>query len=386
MTFLIRFEPLFNAYMIMDGGEFYEIEANRLEELVEGVENVRIIELSGNPDKAFGSPLKVQIQLSEHCNMRCETCAVYDRKSLAWLSTNQIFQILDKLSDVGVLNVQWSGGEPLLRADFLDLVNYAAEKGFQQNCYTNATMLTEKLALALKQQLFKMQISFDGIEEIFEAIVGVKLWKKFERGLSIAVSTGIPNVILATVLQEKNVKHMERIVRYAGTSGINRLRISMLVPIGRARHISWSNYSSIINQFRIDWPRLKKIAAEYDLEIDCFLEKEPCLDKRIDDVGRIISPGGHSFLYINAEGTMFPFPFLAGKEFKLGSIFIDDLKKTWFESGVLKNLRRQTYKNTGCELCRFECAFAERSLVYAFTGQINSRALAHPECQIERRW
>ena len=47
--------------------------------------------------------------------------------------TNQIFQILDKLSDVGVLNVQWSGGEPLLRADFLDLVNYAPK--VKQNGY-----------------------------------------------------------------------------------------------------------------------------------------------------------------------------------------------------------------------------------------------------------
>lgn len=385
MTTLIRFEPLLKAYMVMEGGDFYAFEPTQLSNLLEEVKDAKIIELVDHPSNAYAMPLKVQIQTTERCNMKCVTCAVHGGSASAQLPTSQIFQILDKLSDVGVLNIQWSGGEPFSRVDFFELVAYAAEKGFQQNVYTNATMLTEKSASFLKKNFFKTQISLDGTEEIFEAIVGVKLWNKFDRGLNMIISKGTPNVTLATVLQDKNVMHMERIIRYAGRSGADKLRISMLVPIGRSRDISWEKYSVVIEQFRSNWPRLKNIADDHGLVVDCFLEKEACLDDEISDIGQIVSPGGHSFLYINASGIMFPFPFLTGPELSLGSILTSDLRQVWFKSEALQNLRKQTYKNTGCGSCRLECSFAERSIVYAFTGQINGSALAHAECQKERR-
>ncbi|MFA7319795.1 MAG: radical SAM protein [Parcubacteria group bacterium] len=368
----------------MEDGEFYLIDPKDIHEMTDS-SDVRVIDLTEHPPETYAMPLKVQLQATERCNMRCITCAVYKNSSPEQLPFNQVCNILDKLSDFGVLNVQWSGGEPFARKDFPELVTYAASKGFKQNVYTNATMLTEEMISLSREHFFKMQISLDGTKELFEEITGVKLWNKFEKGLQSAISANIPDIVLATVLQEKNVAHMENVIRYASQSGAGKLRISMLVPIGRSRSVSWDRYSVTIDKFRHNWPRLKCISSDLGLDVDCFLEKQLCEDTVSGDIAKLISPGGHSFLYIDSKGFIYPFPFLTTAELRLGNIMADDLKEIWFKSEKLAELRNQTYENIGCGNCQLECSFVERSLVYAFTGRIDGPALLHAECTRKRR-
>jgi len=384
MKTLARYEPLLKGYMIMEDGEFYLIDPKNIHEITDS-SDVKVIDLAEHPPETYAMPLKIQLQATERCNMRCITCAVYKNRSPSQLTFNQLCDVLDRLSDHGVLNVQWSGGEPFARKDFPELVAYATEKGFRQNVYTNATMLTEEMTSLSREHFFKMQISLDGTKELFEEITGVKLWNKFEKGLQAIISANVPSIVLATVLQEKNVEHMENVIRYAGQSGAGKLRISMLVPIGRSRSVSWNEYSVIIDKFRHDWPRLKRISSDLNLDVDCFLEKQPCEDIVLGDIAKMVSPGGHSFLYIDSKGFIYPFPFLATTKLRLGNIITDDLKEIWIKSEKLAELRSQTYENIGCGNCQLECSFAERSLVYAFTGRINGHALPHAECTQKRR-
>lgn len=303
MTTLARYEPLLNGYVMMEDGEFYLIDPGDMPEITES-SDVSVVKLSEHPPETYAMPLKIQLQATEKCNMLCVTCAVHKNTSPAQLNFEQLCGILDKLATLGIINIQWSGGEPFVRNDFPELVTYAAQKGFQQNVYTNATLLTDKAIALSRENFFKMQISLDGTKDVFESITGTRSWSKFEQRLETAVSAKIPNITLATVLQARNVGHMESIIRYASKSGVSKLRIAMLVPIGRSHSISWNKYSVIIDKFRCEWPRLKRISLDLGLTVDCFLEKQLCEDPVLGDVAKLISPGGHSFLYIDAKGLI----------------------------------------------------------------------------------
>lgn len=388
MKRLVRFEPMLNAYVIMEENEFFMIDKDGLSELAaDQVDEYVVVENVNCPNNVYSMPLKVQIQTTNQCNLRCITCAVANDMACdnRILTDAEIFNLLDTLAKYGVLDIEWSGGEPLLRKNFLKFIEYAANLGISQNLLTNGLLFNEKNVEIIEKNFFRVQISLDGVNQTYNKIVGKKAWDKFVRSMELAVSAGVQKkIVIATVLQDENVAQMNSIIEFCALHMLPRVRISMQVPIGRSSTLTWQKYSLLIDNFRQQWDNLKKKTNNTGVIIDSFLEKEICEDDSVPDVGYIVSPYGYSFLYINARGDIFPFPFLTSPELRLGSIKEDDLRDIWFNSPVLNYLRKQTYKNTGCNDCRFECSFAERSLVYAYTGRLNAPALYHPECK-ERR-
>ncbi len=100
----------------------------------------------------FGpTPLWVMLYLTRRCNLSCKYCYTKDN-SAPELDTIQIYRVIDKLQSLGCSVVGLFGGEPTLRRDLPEIVNYAYKKGMITHLSTNGTMLTlpyiEKLARA----------------------------------------------------------------------------------------------------------------------------------------------------------------------------------------------------------------------------------------------
>jgi MoaA/NifB/PqqE/SkfB family radical SAM enzyme len=379
---LVRHEPYVGGYITSDKGEVFLID-NQDVNFIEKSGKYRIIRNKNNPPNCFSAPVRVQIQTTENCNLRCVTCAVANKRRFFGLETNKIKEVLDYLAEWGVLNIEWSGGEPLLRKDFCDLVWYANRLGFEQNLLTNGTLFNSENSKFLRKYFFNTQISLDGVCDVYNRIVGRDYWEKFKKSLRCFLDEKPKGLIAAVVLQKENVSNIDSVIEFCGDNGLKDVRVSMQVSLGRSECISWNEYNGVIDQFRCQLPKLEKLAKSKNVFLDTFLGKIDH-DGDVDDVGRLISPGGYSFVYINARGDIFPFPFLFDDVFRVGSIDKDDLREKWFKSEVFKELRTCTYEATGCGKCRKECAFFERSLVYSFTGDIKGRALSHEECDISR--
>ena len=79
-------------------------------------------------------PISGSIELTERCNLKCVHCYINQspdniKLSKREMSKNEIFNILDQIVDAGCLWILLTGGEPLLRHDFLDIYTYAKKKG-----------------------------------------------------------------------------------------------------------------------------------------------------------------------------------------------------------------------------------------------------------------
>lgn len=99
--------------------------------------------------------LSIHCELTHRCNLRCRHCflavAAPDDASLACqeLDTGATLVVIDQLAALGVLYVTFSGGEPLVRADFFDLAAYVRRRRLALRVYSNGTLLTAPAAARL---------------------------------------------------------------------------------------------------------------------------------------------------------------------------------------------------------------------------------------------
>ncbi len=115
--------------------------------------------------------------VTRRCNLKCIHCYAHarDQQFDHELTTLEGKVLLDDLSGFGCPVVLFSGGEPLMRPDLLDLAHYAVNKGMRAVISTNGTLITPKTARQLKDVgLSYVGISLDGLEEVNDRFRGVK--------------------------------------------------------------------------------------------------------------------------------------------------------------------------------------------------------------------
>jgi len=121
-----------------------------------------------------GAPFQVVWDVTYACNLQCKHCYATAGKPLPdELTTEEALDAIDKFNKLGVTIISFSGGEPLVRKDILELTRYASEKGIYVAIATNGTLITEKKAKEMRKSgVSYLQISLDGTRETHDAFRG----------------------------------------------------------------------------------------------------------------------------------------------------------------------------------------------------------------------
>ncbi len=109
--------------------------------------------------------------ITRTCNLNCLHC-YSSSEAIAYegeLTTEEAMNVIDQLAEAKVPVILFSGGEPLIRPDILDLAGYAIQKGIRITFSTNGTLITPEKAAKLKELgVSYVGISLDGIGEIHD--------------------------------------------------------------------------------------------------------------------------------------------------------------------------------------------------------------------------
>ena len=163
-----------------------------------------------------------------NCNQKCIHCYACGQElaEVDELSTDEWKQIIDKCKKIGIPQLTFTGGEPTMRKDLVELVKYA--KWFVTRLNTNGVLLTEGLCKDLYDaSLDSVQITFYSYDaEIHNRLVGVKKFNSTEQGIRNALEAGL-NVSINTPLCKINrdyvgtLKHLHELgVTYVTCSGM----------------------------------------------------------------------------------------------------------------------------------------------------------------------
>ena len=122
-------------------------------------------------------PSNGQIELTYRCNLDCIHCYCKDLKDNSEeLDTSQWKKVLDEIKQEGCLYLTFTGGEPLVREDFLELYSYAKENCFIITIFTNGLALNGRILSHLARfRPFSIELTLNGIKkETYESITQIK--------------------------------------------------------------------------------------------------------------------------------------------------------------------------------------------------------------------
>ena len=178
--------------------------------------------------------------MTRRCNLRCVHCyaKAIDLHGRDEISSAEAKSMIDDLAAFGAPVILFSGGEPLVREDLVELAGYATQKGMRAVISTNGTLITRQKASELKAvNLSYVGISLDGGQEVhdrFRAVPGA--FEKALAGIENCKAEGL-KVGLRFTINRRNVTEVPKLFDLVETLDIPRICFYHLVYSGRGSEL-----------------------------------------------------------------------------------------------------------------------------------------------------
>jgi len=347
------------------------------------------------------TPIQVAIELTSGCNQNCVHCFAesYPKSPndlLSELSFEEIRDLLYELSSMKVFRVVLTGGEPLLRKDFFEILKQCVALRLSPSITTNGTLITKHVAARFGEIDINvgLQISLYGAtsEAHNKFVVTDGAFEKSIRGIKNLLTSGITPSVSVTVTK-LNYREIPKLTVLVDSLGVRELHVLNLVPSGRGRQI----WSSVLNAQ--EWLWIFNTLCHMSLKMRIIFDLKPYLPvvpsgylERItaDMVQRdfefVGCPCGRTWCTVLSDGKVTACSYLRDPKFYAGDIRTAPLERIWKESLVLHQWRGDTLYQLDelCRSCRFLdlCRGGCPAAAYSFYGIMRSPDPRCPLAQI----
>ena len=316
------------------------------------------------------SPGEIIWAVTKRCNLKCKHCSISEVDPEE-LSTEEGFGLIEEAAKFGPVKFGFTGGEPLLRDDIYELIEYAASFDMQVVMATNGTLITNEVAKRLKKAgLERAAMSIDGIGRAHDAFRGVPgAFKDMLRGMKACEEEGLAVQIFTTVTRD-NYREIPKIIKFVDESGLWRIYLIYLIAVGRGKAISDACLSRAENMAFFDYTVNKQKEVNTWLKPICnpqywaYLKAKGLVD-RDDGTEFTGCTAGITRFHIFPNGDVTPCAYLPAKAGNIRqSHFLDIVRN----SEMFKALRARSLKGQ-CATCKYKriCGGC-RSRAYAFSG------------------
>lgn len=153
-------------------------------------------------------PLKITQYLTYKCNLKCGFCGRRLNKSEE-MTTSEIKKSIREFRKLGTKFWSFNGGEPLLKKDIRQLIEYVKKQGMKCSIVTNSWLLPEKIKEI--KNIDMVIISMDGPEEIHDKERGKGSYKRVIESLELLKKNNV-RVMINTVITKYNIEYLENIL------------------------------------------------------------------------------------------------------------------------------------------------------------------------------
>lgn len=318
------------------------------------------------------SPVNLTWEVTLACNLRCRHCLSSSAEPVPGeLSTAEALDLVDQLEREGVFQVNFGGGEPFMRPDFLEILAACHERGIMTCISTNGTLFTPELVEHLSQnRLVAIQVSLDGAQkETCEEIRGEGTYDSAIDALKLLAASSIPTSI-NTVLTTQNADEVPALHELAEELGV-ALRISRFRPSGRGAY-NWESLRPKPSQLLAfsDW-----LSSRSDVRTgDSFFS---LTSQERQGLGLNLCGACKLTCCVGPTGKIYPCAFLQSDRFEAGDLRNHTFKEIWDDSEIFTSFRGLRIHS--CEACqRFDqCHGGCPAVAYHLKDDIEG---GDPEC------
>lgn len=196
-------------------------------------------------------------EITRSCNLFCAHCRASATPGgyTDELSTEECYHLIDQILEVDHPIIIFTGGEPLVRKDFLQIAKYAVSRGLRAVIGTNGTLLTEMMAARLKDiPISRLGISLDfpvaNLQDDFRGKVGA--FEAVMSGIANARQAGI-EIQLNCTLTKLNVAYLDELLSLALKAGAVAFHPFLLVPTGRGKGLESVELSPQEYERTLNW-------------------------------------------------------------------------------------------------------------------------------------
>jgi radical SAM protein with 4Fe4S-binding SPASM domain len=318
-------------------------------------------------------PYLVGWEITSQCNLSCPHCfSAAAKRPHNEMDTAECKNVIDDLAQLGVSIIGWTGGEPLLREDLEELIDYARQKGIKSNITTNAVLLDRKRAASLVRAGNRaVQISLDGstpernwrmrraTEEQFYLIIDAM---RICRELNV-------RLFMATLLGQENLDDAPEMIKLAKREGVESVRFCGYTPIGRGKgsdikkRLSFSEKPEDLLRFTQEVQSDTSILIDFDTgfgPVPPEYKFHKC-------------HAGTQTFYLKGNGDVYPCTALLHRRFRVGNLREKPLQEIWDspEMWAMSAFPRDEIEGP-CRTCDnfANCRGACRGATFAHTGDL----------------
>lgn len=183
--------------------------------------------------------------VTEMCNARCAHCNMScdNRIKKENIDSKYFKKVLKEISEnynARNITISYTGGEPLMRKDLFDIIEYANELGYNGVLATNGSLLTEKtIERLVKSNVRAVCMSIDGLQETHEKFRGLPgVYPKLMKYLKIISKREDMEAGVTTVVNKTNINELEDLYKQFCDIGIQYWRVFPVDPEGNAKEHS----------------------------------------------------------------------------------------------------------------------------------------------------
>jgi mycofactocin radical SAM maturase len=301
-------------------------------------------------EQGLDAPICLTWELTYACNLACVHClSSSGRRDPRELSTAECKAVIDELERMQVFYVNIGGGEPTVRRDFWELLDYATAHRVGVKFSTNGSRITPEVARRLAASDYvDVQISLDGATaEVNDRVRGPGSYDTALRAMRNLSDAGMENFKLSVVFTRENAGQLDAFKAIADAHGA-QLRLTRLRPSGRGADV-WDELHPTAGQQRALYEWLLE-NGEGVLTGDSFFHLaaygEPLPGLNLCGAGRVVC-------LIDPIGDVYACPFAIHEAFLAGNVRVDGgFQRVWRESELFLELR-SPQTGGACASCSF---------------------------------
>jgi mycofactocin radical SAM maturase len=312
------------------------------------------------------APICLTWELTYACNLSCVHClSSSGRRDPRELTTEECRGVIDDLQAMQVFYVNVGGGEPTVRRDFWDLLDYATAHDVGVKFSTNGSRITPEIAGRLAATDYvDIQISLDGATpEVNDAVRGVGSYATAVRAMERLAEAGFAGFKVSVVVTRENAGQLDAFKAIADRYGA-QLRLTRLRPSGRGADV---------------WPELHPTAAQQRALYDWLLEHgedvltgdsffhlaaygQPLPGLNLCGAGRVVC-------LIDPVGDVYACPFAIHDAFLAGNVREQGgFPGVWRESELFQELRQPQTSGACLSCSHFDACRGGCMAAKFFTG------------------
>jgi len=315
-------------------------------------ENCPVCDLNLEVNAPFSTtpsaPYRMDLALTYRCNNACSHCYNARARNYPELTAEKWFSIIDKLWNLGIPHLVFTGGEPTLRDDLPALIEYAEHKGQITGLNTNGRKLgdSQYLHKLIDAGLDHIQITFESsVADIHDHMVcHTGAWNETLAGLTNALANH-KYVMTNTTMLKDNIHSIPDTLRFLGNLGVKTVGLNALIYSGHGKTVGTGLAESEL------YPLLetaKKITESYGQRLIWYTPTQYC---NFDPVENNLGVKGcTAALYnmcIEPNGDVLP---CQSYYESLGNILTKDWNSIW-NHDLSKSIRERKYILEKCSDC-----------------------------------